>query len=97
VICLKRINVVVDDTFRKRSDLLLTLFTVLDITYDVKQMSLAIGDVNDILVSIKYEDRLGTLIQRMQEHGLLRLLQSYESLTWDIIKDVQTTHNLQGA
>lgn len=94
---MKRINIVVDNVFREKSDLLLTLFTVLDIAYDTKQMGLAIGSVEDILVGIKYEDRLDTLIQRMQEHGLLKLLPSYENLTWDIIKDGQATCDLQGA
>lgn len=94
---MKRINIVVDNVFREKSDLLLILFTVLDISYDTKQMRLAIGGVEDILVGIKYEDRLDTLIQRMQEHGLLKLLPSYENLTWDIIKDGQAACDLQGA
>lgn len=77
---MKTTNLVINDAFRQRSDFLLTLFSIVGVTFDVKQMSLAIGSHNDVLLRAEYPDNVSKLLQLMVEHGLIQLRQSCETL-----------------
>lgn len=94
---MKVTNIVVDNAFRAKSDLLLTLFSVIGAAYDAAQMSLAIGADSDVLVQVEYADELDTLMQCAEKHKLIRTMQSYENLTWEILSRGEAAGRQKGA
>lgn len=79
---MKMTNIVVDDMFRNRSDLMLTLFSCVGFKYDVRQMNLALGSRNDVLIHTEYPDNSRQLLELMDKYGLLREVQSYADMAW---------------
>lgn len=76
------VNMVVDDEFRKRSDLMLELLNRTGMNYEINQMKLALEAESDVIVKLFYPDKTKRLLKLMEEYNLIKLTKSYESRIW---------------